>query len=115
MALQLPIQTQDGENIAAYFVPAGIYIEPANNAARFLFLAYRSALARADGKAPLQFPPIEVNVTNGDFGATAMAPLNTLWEGGAIPADATIYDAIARLAYGLGKQHSEVLATAEDV
>lgn len=115
MALELPIETQDGENIAAYLVPAGIYIEPANNAARFVFLAYRSAQARAVGKAPLQFPPIEVNVSGVDFASTAMAPLSSLWEGGAIPADATIYDAIARLAYGLGKQHSEVLATAEDV
>lgn len=115
MALSLPIETQDGESISAYLVPAGIYIEPANNAARFVFLPYRSAEARADGKAPLQFPPIDVVVTNGDFGTASASPLTSLWESGPVPDDATIYDVIARLAYGLGKQHSEILATAEDV
>ena len=114
MALQLPIETQDGENIKAYLVPAGIYIEPANNSARFLFLAYRSAQAKAEGKAPLQFPPIEVNVSGEGFAHAALAPLAQLY-GGQVPGDATIYSAIARLAYGLGKEHSKVLATAEDV
>jgi hypothetical protein len=117
MALHLPIETMDGEAISAYLVPVELTIIPRQKRSRFSFQAYRSAMAAAEGKAPLQFPMIPVDVVGDDFDATAAAPLSSLWAdvGGVIPPDATIYDALARLAYGLGKQHSEVLATAEDV
>lgn len=117
MALQLPIETLDGETITAYLVPVELTIIPRQKRSRFSFQAYRSAQAAAEGKAPLQFPMIPVEVLGGDFDGAAMSPLSTLWsdEGGVIPPGATIYDVLARLAYGLGKQHSEILATAEDV
>lgn len=117
MALQLPITTRDGETLDAYLVPAAILFDVAGKRAEFRFTPYRSREAFAQGLAPVQFDQIVVIVPPDQFDSIAKMPAKALWNhnGEQMPADATIYEVIARLAYGLGKTASPVLATAEDV